>query len=161
MPKVVCKWLPPDQRAPKRCARCQQTKPLTREYWSPGKGKRYGLSDGWCRKCIAAYTKVRNQEDRINAMLAYSNNSPACACCGEDRFLFLTIDHIHGNGNQHRLEVTGSKRGNITAWLRKNNYPPGFQVLCFNCNMGRAANRGECPYRMSHGRAMNATRRSA
>jgi hypothetical protein len=42
----------------------------------------------------------------------------------------LSIDHINGGGGKHR------KESNITHfynWLKKNNYPTGFQTLCLNC----------------------------
>ena len=32
-------------------------------------------------------------------------------------------------------------------YLKKNNYPDGFQVLCWNCNLGRA-HYGVCPHKM-------------
>jgi hypothetical protein len=41
------------------------------------------------------------------------------------------------------LELGG---GGYWAWLRKHNYPEGFQVLCHNCNMGRQINGGVCPH---------------
>jgi hypothetical protein len=28
----------------------------------------------------------------------------------------------------------------------RENYPPEYQVLCFNCNCGRALNGGRCPH---------------
>lgn len=33
----------------------------------------------------------------------------------------------------------------ITLWLKKNNYPPGFRVLCMNCNFSLGM-RGYCPH---------------
>jgi hypothetical protein len=55
---------------------------------------------------------------------------------------FLTIDHINGGGNKHRQQI----RSRICHWLKKNNYPEGFQVLCFDCNLGRSINGGICPH---------------
>jgi hypothetical protein len=28
----------------------------------------------------------------------------------------------------------------------KNNFPPEFQILCFNCNLGRSRSGGVCPH---------------
>lgn len=67
-----------------------------------------------------------------------------CACCGESRPEFLTIDHIDGGGNAHRKKI--QRTGNtFYGWLIKNNFPEGFQTLCFNCNcaLGHA---GYCPH---------------
>jgi hypothetical protein len=30
--------------------------------------------------------------------------------------------------------------------LKKRGYPPGYRVLCFNCNRGRYLNGGVCPH---------------
>lgn len=54
-----------------------------------------------------------------------------CLSCGEDRLICLTIDHINNDGGAHRKEIGVSY---IYEWLRQNGYPPGFQVLCGNCN---------------------------
>lgn len=66
-----------------------------------------------------------------------------CQCCGEHRIEMLTVDHVDGGGSTHR-KVVGS--GNtFHQWLKRNKFPPGFQVLCFNCNCSKGANR-ECPH---------------
>lgn len=68
-----------------------------------------------------------------------------CACCGETEKLFLTIDHIHNDGAQHRKSLGhGSMR--TYRWLRQRKFPPGFQVLCMNCNFGKRMNNGVCPH---------------
>lgn len=64
-----------------------------------------------------------------------------CACCGEDRYEFLAIDHINGGGGKHRKNV-GAK---IDRWLIKNNFPDGFRVLCHNCNQS-LGHYGFCPH---------------
>jgi len=68
-----------------------------------------------------------------------------CACCGEDRLQFLTIDHINGGGTKHRKEI-GHGGHAVYRWLIRNDFPPDFQVLCFNCNDGRQVNGGICPH---------------
>jgi hypothetical protein len=79
-----------------------------------------------------------------------------CACCGETELAFLAIDHIDGNGAEHRREIAAEKGSqwlqaghNTYRWLRKNNYPEGFQVLCANCNCGKHWNGGVCPHEMA------------
>lgn len=68
-----------------------------------------------------------------------------CACCGEVNQGFLTIDHINGGGNIHRKSIGNSGGKDFYRWLRMNNYPEGFQVLCFNCNLGKYR-MGVCPH---------------
>ncbi|MBQ1081587.1 hypothetical protein [Nocardiopsis sp. B62] len=62
---------------------------------------------------------------------------------------FLCIDHIEGGGNQHRAELFGDRRiasHRFRSWLRAQGWPPGHQVLCFNCNDGKHFNGGTCPH---------------
>ncbi len=77
-------------------------------------------------------------------MTYYSGGSVACVCCGESEMLFLSLDHIHGGGNEDR-KVRGSGVKLYTK-LRKAGYPGGFQVLCFNCNMAKGS-FGTCPHK--------------
>lgn len=81
---------------------------------------------------------------RHEVLLAYGGAK--CACCGEKEDKFLSIDHINNDGAQHRRRIGGSG-GRTWIWLRENNYPDGFQVLCMNCNMGKAKNGGICPHK--------------
>jgi len=74
-----------------------------------------------------------NHQLRDEAIDAYGGK---CKCCGETRREFLTIDHIDGNGRKHRREI-GVRGSDFYGWLKQNNYPKGFQVLCFNCNCGK------------------------
>ncbi len=74
-----------------------------------------------------------------------------CSCCGEIEELFLTIDHIDESGAKHRRQMKKEKTY-FYKWLLDNNFPPGFQVLCFNCNSGKGLNWrkngiAECPHK--------------
>lgn len=64
-----------------------------------------------------------------------------CACCGERHFEFLAIDHIDGGGRKHRKKINTP----LPYWLRKNGFPPGFRILCHNCNMA-IGRYGYCPH---------------
>lgn len=80
---------------------------------------------------------------RLEVFRAYGNK---CVCCGETTTLFLTIDHINGNGNAHRKSINRSSGAGFYSWLKQHNYPPEFQLMCYNCNMGRQRNGGTCPH---------------
>jgi len=67
-----------------------------------------------------------------------------CACCGESEQKFLTIDHINGGGNIHRKKL-GKSGFVMYKWLVKNDFPDGFQLLCYNCNCAKGF-WGECPH---------------
>jgi hypothetical protein len=46
------------------------------------------------------------------------------------------IRHINNDGAAHRKKINGHNHGGVDmgSWLKRNNYPEGFQVLCVNCN---------------------------
>jgi len=64
----------------------------------------------------------------------------ACACPGCYSAENLGIDHVNGDGRQHRAELFGGRRpgsGRFHYWLIKNNFPSGFQTLCSRCNTSK------------------------
>lgn len=73
---------------------------------------------------------------RMGALFFYSKGKLECACCGENHVEFLVIDHINGGGIKHRKSISPKSQGGqkIYSWLKQNNYPNGFRVLCQNCN---------------------------
>jgi len=56
-----------------------------------------------------------------------------CEWCYTTDVAVLCIDHIENDGADHRREL-GFNGASTYAWLKKNRYPQGFQVLCANCN---------------------------
>jgi hypothetical protein len=97
----------------------------------------------YCLKCegarafkAKALLKVRKRE------LFEHYGGAVCACCGEQELAFLTLDHFtrHKNLDKYR----GGDR--LYRWLRLQGFPPGYRVLCFNCNVGRWINGGKCPH---------------
>ena len=96
--------------------------------------------DKYLEKAAAKYREVKAEV--FNAYGGF-----VCACCGETIPGFLTIDHINGGGSKHRKEIEKGKGGcQLYYWLKREGYPPGYQVLCYNCNCGRAHNNGICPH---------------
>lgn len=88
--------------------------------------------------------KTRNRRLKEEAMTAYGGM--VCSCCGEKIPEFLTIDHMNGDGGAHRRREGLKSSTSYYRWLKVRNYPPGFRVLCFNCNSGRQLNGGICPH---------------
>lgn len=91
---------------------------------------------------------------RHEVIMAYGGYR--CACCGEAEPKFLGIDHSNNDGAKHRRSMGFLNRngrdgsgGPTWKWLKDNKYPSGFQVLCMNCNFGKARNGGICPHRTS------------
>jgi len=86
--------------------------------------------------------KEIKKKNRIDVIFHYSNGRMECKCCGEKLLDFLTVDHINGGGNTHR-KIIGN--GSISMWIKRNNYPKGFQILCMNCNHAKGK-LGRCPH---------------
>lgn len=99
-----------------------------------------------CADCLER-SRLQRVAAKLEAFAAYGGNH--CACCKTDILDFLTIDHINNDGSAHRKELFGASHGrggrHFYAWLKRQNWPKGFQVLCFNCNIGKARNNGVCP----------------
>jgi hypothetical protein len=87
----------------------------------------------------------KNLKDEVYA--AYGGYKCNCSGCVVTEPLFLTLDHVKDDG-QKAIKQHGSERGRkMWTWIKKHNFPKGmFQVMCFNCNCGRARNRGACPH---------------
>lgn len=92
-----------------------------------------------CEKCQEKH-RVDWKELRLEVFQAYGG--PVCKCCGETIERFLTIDHENNDGKDHRKLVGRT----VMKDLKKRGFPPGFQILCFNCNLGRQLNGGICPH---------------
>jgi hypothetical protein len=94
----------------------------------------------------AIYGRKRNQKLRHTVLVHYSGGlPPACSCCGEKHDEFLSIDHINNDGADHRRMIGGGNT--MYRWLIKSNFPPGFQVLCMNCNFAKGHSSGGCPHK--------------
>ena len=99
-----------------------------------------------------AYHKKLNESLKFEVHSFYSklhSNSdvPCCRCCGENFVLdFLSIDHIDGRRHLPKNEAKLSADA-LVMFLKRNNFPEGYQILCFNCNIskGYSKNNNECP----------------
>jgi len=79
---------------------------------------------------------------RLQALRHYGGDPPRCVWCGCDDVAQLEIDHIiggQGQGNAHRNEI----RGKLEYWLKRNHYPPGYDVLCRVCHARKSADERE------------------
>lgn len=83
---------------------------------------------------------ARHKEIRQQAFDGYGGK---CSCCGEDKFEFLAIDHVHGNGRKEREKLSTRQIANKVI---KNNFPDLYRVLCHNCNQSLGW-FGYCPHK--------------
>jgi len=120
------------------------------------------IADGKCRYCPQlrlpnfqvcemhllknrAKCKLRGEKLRQEVFDHYGKQ---CVCCGESEIKFLTIDHIGNDGSTHRKKEKVGSGGSFYAWLKRNNFPSGFQVLCWNCNAAKGL-YGSCPHNLA------------
>jgi hypothetical protein len=75
---------------------------------------------------------------------AYGGYHCSCPGCSEDNPTFMTLDHVNDDGAEQRKSLQSSSA--LFYWIIRNDFPPGFQVLCWNCNCGRAMNNRVCPH---------------
>lgn len=86
-----------------------------------------------------ASNRLKRRQIREEVIAHYGGK---CACCSESAFEFLAIDHLEGGGKEHRKQLKGT---HIEVWLKANQFPKGFRVLCHNCNLAIGF-YGKCPH---------------
>lgn len=110
-------------------------------YWEhPEQRREYSRNYYWthrvgrllyARKHGKSYRPVHRQKLKEAAIRHYSPEMN-CVRCGFGDIRALSMDHINGGGGQHRRSIRKYGYG-IYDWVIKNHFPPGFQVLCMNC----------------------------
>lgn len=98
----------------------------------------YSKSSHGKNNCKKYYTSEKGKERyrryghhlKEKAISYYSDGKMCCKQCGYNDIRALALDHVDDGGGKHRKTVKVS----IGAWCRTQKYPPGFQVLCMNCN---------------------------
>jgi hypothetical protein len=87
-----------------------------------------------CRRQSREY----NLRLKLEGIAAYGGK---CACRGESRVQFMTLDHINGREPGDRFTGAGSWRLlKALGWPMDN-----YQLLCFNCNCAKGY-FGQCPH---------------
>ena len=148
--KICCTCHLPDKsfnKGQNQCVDCQKI--YMKKYRKKNKKKLNAQSKKYYENNIgeiSEYRKNKNSDLKREILSHYCTSEKLeCACCKENIFEFLTINHINGGGVQHRksLKLYGA---NLYYWLKNNKYPNGYNVLCFNCNCADGA-YGRCPHK--------------
>jgi hypothetical protein len=96
------------------------------------------------------YAKVRDGNkqsiDTLRDEVYAAYGGYVCACCGVTEPSFLSIDHVYNDGAEHRREENLKTTQQLMAWLRREGFPEGFQILCMNCQWGKRTH-GICPHK--------------
>jgi len=78
-----------------------------------------------------------HQRLKIEVLTHYGQGRLRCVRCGfDDDFHALSLDHIDGGGEEDRRKFGAGV--SFFYYLRRNNYPTGFQTLCMNCQFIKA-----------------------
>ncbi len=122
-------------------------KRYNKKYFQSDKGKR--AHERWHKKDkdkIILFNRLYQRQVRKRVIEHYGGIPPSCACCGEGRYEFLSLNHLgpRGSGNIDRKKYRGSQAG-VLRFIVKNNFPEGYNVLCYNCNLSRGF-LGYCPH---------------
>jgi hypothetical protein len=115
-----------------------------REWRENNKGHVKKVKDEWRKnnkEKVAEYDRRLYERLKLEILSYYQSDlechgidGKGCPSKCED-IRCLTLDHINGNGTNHRKELNRQGKG-IYQWIKIKNYPPEFQVLCYNCNCG-------------------------
>lgn len=81
--------------------------------------------------------RVIRQELKREVLTHYGGGQCVCVRCGVNDIRCLSIDHINSKGAEERKSIGGGSR--FYAWLKKMNYPEGYQTLCMNCQFLKRA----------------------
>ena len=131
----------------KICSKCKQEKNLDDFHIRLSRKDR---RQSWCKVCLLEAEKQRRRASpekhrqsnrqqrakrRLEALQYYSGGVPKCASCGETDPLVLCVDHINNKGFEHRRILKYPGGSEFYSWLRRERYPSGYKVLCYNCNI--------------------------
>lgn len=148
--RLMVKWgIPSRERFVVKCVKCG------REFHTDGPNARH------CSKRCYYKDKYYKEKDRHKETHKKSNISlrkkyrtdffhlygTKCVCCGVDILDLLTLDHVLNDGKSDREKYSSSYK--IYRIAVEKYRPDLFQVLCWNCNMGKAIH-GICPHKRSN-----------
>ena len=91
------------------------------------------------------YRQYGRELHQKHRQLCLDHYGHKCACpnCPETMDIFIEIDHINNDGEDHRKN--DKEANHLYRWLIKNDFPSGFQSLCSNCNQAKRRH-GKCPH---------------
>lgn len=107
---------------------------------------------------LAEHNKRKRQRRHEMKLRVFHVLGGSCVCCGERHPCFLQIDHTENDGAVRRRLASGVSRNDPSAakWgeiYQRRLYKSildgkavGLQLLCANCNWGKARNHGACPH---------------
>lgn len=119
-----------------------------KQYRKDNKTKAYERAKAWS-KANPERDRQLNQQERdrlkLKVLSFYGLNGVAkCVICGFDNIHALCLDHINDNGADERRLYSMKRTSAGTQfyrWVKKQGFKPGYQTLCYNCNMVKEVTR--------------------
>lgn len=93
------------------------------------------------REKVNARFRATHRANREKALALYGGK---CLCCGESRYEFIAIDHIHGGGTQERKKKFPNSQS-FYKYISVTYLPEVYRILCHNCNSAMGY-YGYCPH---------------
>lgn len=128
-----------------KCPACYNERRRERYAEKKDDPKRRELAASWrnrLRPKMREWRESYNEKLKRSAFEAYGG--ARCKLCGENKIDRLALDHVANNGHADR-SATKRSGTKLYSFLKTQGWPPGFQVLCHNCNiLKRAARYSEC-----------------
>ena len=140
--KIHAKWRHENKESLKISKKLEYRKHRSR--YKRGNQAYYQKNKENLKKSANDYHHSTKDVVRLEVLRHYSKGKPKCKCCGEKGLPFLTVDHIFGRKKSGDEKRTG--RHLITS-IRKKGFPPGYQILCWNCNLTKG-NYGQCCHKV-------------
>ena len=126
------------------CHNCNHRKSLSER---AGTRKQCSCEYGDCPTCLrraAARERAKASLSKLRYQVITALGA-TCACCHMSDFAVLTVDHIWGDGAEHR-RVVGAGSGVYRAVLKSGPDQSRYQILCHNCNFAKSHTKGGCPH---------------
>lgn len=118
-----------------------------KEYYNKLKRERYQQIKVGLKEYSSSTALKRKLRYKRQIIQHYTKGKNMCQCCGVKGWGFLTVDHV--NGREENDRKTGMA---LLTQIVKNNFPKGFEILCWNCNCAKYfSGLNECPHRHPDG----------
>lgn len=125
----------------KFCPICEAEKDLE-EFKDPNWIMRKRQPREMCHKCHKKHlrkkdTEIQKNRTRLRRLRVIEKYGGKCVGCDERRLEFLCIDHIHGGGGKHILQLKGHH--GFYKILDNNSVDfETYTILCQSCNLARS-----------------------
>ena len=150
-PRCLTRPLVPPYHACTECLEYQRNdhkKNRGKQYYWKHRNRLLNNSKKSYQKNKERILKYKKEHANILKLTVYNAYGNKCSCCGEKNLKFLTIDHINNDGNIERRQEKLGAGERLYQRIIKENFPKDkYQILCYNCNVGKYRNNGTCPHK--------------